>query len=76
MHIQMFNRELCKTVGLFALKRYYLYIDIDKIALKAKKILSKHPGKNDKHEFEDCIYIKKNKKKNNNMHIFRRRLFS
>ena len=38
MHIQMFHKELYKTIGAFALKGT-TYIDIDKIliALKAKK---------------------------------------
>ena len=37
-HIEMFHKELYKTVGAFALKGTTYYIDIDKIliALKAK----------------------------------------
>ena len=35
-HIQMFHKELFKTVGAFALKRFYLYIDINKILIALK----------------------------------------
>ena len=46
----MFHKELHKTAGVFAVTRYYLYIDIDKtlIALKAEKCLSSHPGNSNK----------------------------
>ena len=43
--MQGFHEELYKTVGVFALARYYLYIDIDK---KFMAILSSHPEKSDK----------------------------
>ena len=32
-HLQMFCKELYKTVGAFAHKQYYIYIDIDKILI-------------------------------------------
>ena len=43
--------KMYKTVGVFAFKRYFVFIVIDKIltAMKAEKFLSSHPGKSDKY---------------------------
>ena len=44
--MQMLQKELYKTLGVFALIRYYLHIDID--SYEGQKYLSSHPEKSDK----------------------------